>query len=166
MSCSEDFKGMPALAYSQQSLNMSKHSEKPKFRRLLRKQQAIKTAKGHFAYSQRRTRARAKRGGKERNAALRQANVMACSLQATTGESTCLKLLSSTQTCKYQNLEETNQKHNPKNLMWNVNAPPSAGNLARPPARKHTHTRMEWTPANTSALPAKQDQANIGWDSV
>lgn len=85
---------------------------------------------------------------------------MVCSLQATTGEYMSLELLSLyTDVQKYQNLEKRNPH---KRDVKRTHVPPPT----HPPARKHTHTRMEWTPANTSALPAKQDRANITWNSV
>lgn len=83
---------------------------------------------------------------------------MVCSLQATTGEYMSLELLS-----LYTDVQisKPQEKKPPKTWREMDTRPLRLTHL-----HAKTHTRMEWNPANTSALPAKQDQANIAWNSV
>lgn len=72
MSYNENFKGMLALTYCKQCANMSKQSENTNLTTKNSKQSRY--SKGTLGYSQTGNRARAKCGGKKRNATQTQSN--------------------------------------------------------------------------------------------
>lgn len=137
MSCSENFKGMLALAYSQQSLNMSKHSEKHKFRRLYGNSKQSRQRRNTLLTHNGGRGPELSEEGREETKPWRSL-MWWCAPSKLLRVNLCVQsCFPSTQTCKYQNLEKK-PKRNPKNLMWNVNASPSAHKLAHPHANTLT----------------------------
>lgn len=156
MSCSEDFKGMLALANSRQSLNMSKHSEKHKFQRLY----------GNSKQSrQRRNTLLTHNGGRgpELSEEGRKETRHLGRLTWWRAPSKLLRVnlrISSTQTCKYQNLEKTPKKTQRQKPDVKCKRAPSASNLARPPARTQTHSHKDGMDSCKHVCPSSQTRSS------